>query len=234
MAFTALLVMNDALAIVGNTNPTGDEYAQATRTLSNILATISTEDFAVISSTQDSLTLVDGTTSYSYGTGGDLNSSRPVKITSMYINDTSGDSSPIDMITEVEYNDVVDKDSTGFPNRVFYKPDFPLGSLKLVPTPNDAYVLKINAQKRVATVTAKSDSLTLPDEYIEYLIAKLVIRIGRFYGYAPTREDYLIVAQTEGDVKTVNSDNHITVKPTLTVSALGRGRRPISTVNWEE
>jgi hypothetical protein len=234
MAFAASIVIADSLAIVGNANPTSTEDMQAIRFLNNILATISAEDFSVISSTQDSLTLVDGTTSYSYGTGGDLNSSRPVKINSIFLRDSATDDTPIEMITEGEYNDIFSKDAEGRPTKLFYKPDFPLGSLKLFPTPNDAYTLLINAQKRLATVTAVADSLTLPDEYISYLVDKLVLSLGRVYGYTPTREDHLLLAQSEGNVKTINSDNKIMRTPTSSVTALGRPSRRVSTVTWED
>jgi hypothetical protein len=234
MAFAASVIIADALAIVGNSNPTNANNAQAIRFLNTILSSISTEDFSIVSNTQDSLSLVDGTTSYSYGSGGDLNSARPVKISSAFLRDSATDDTPIALITEGEYNDIFSKDSTGRPDRLFYKPDFPLGSLKLFPTPNDTYTLLINAQKRLATVTAVGDSITLPDEYIAYLIDKLVISLGRVYGYTPTQEDHLLLRQSEGNVKTLNSDNKIIRKPTPSVSALGRGLRRVTTVTWEE
>ncbi|MHA2065783.1 MAG: hypothetical protein ACXABY_15520, partial [Candidatus Thorarchaeota archaeon] len=135
---------------------------------------------------------------------------------------------------EEQYNDIFSKDTEGRPERLFYKPDFPLGSLKLSPTPNKAYTLLINAQKRLATVTAVGDTITLPDEYIAYLTDKLVLRLGRPYGYSATKEDMLLMKESEGNVKTVNSDNRIIRTPTAGVQALGGTRRRISTVTWEE
>jgi hypothetical protein len=234
MAFAVSLVIGDSLAIIGNDNPTATQNDQAIRFLNTILANISTEDFSVVSNAEDSLSLVAGTTSYSYGTGGDLNSARPVKIASAYLRDSNDDDFPIEIITEEVYNDIFSKDSEGRPERLFYKPDFPLGSLRLFPTPNEVYTLKINAQKRLATVSVLADSLTLPDEYIAYLVDKLVLSLGRVYGYVPTREDHKLLEESQGNIKTVNSNNKVMRTPTSSVRALGRPSRRGTTVTWEE
>lgn len=234
MAFTALKIIDGAFSVVGNTNKTPAQYAEAVGVFNILLANISTEDFSIVSNTQDSLSTVDGTTSYSYGSGGDLNSARPVKISSVFLTDSNDDDYPLELITEEQYNDITSKDTEGQPSRLFYKPDFPLGSLKFFPTPDKVYTIKINAQKVLASVTATSDSITLPDEYMAYLIDKLVIRLGRSYGYAPTQEDHLLLKESEGNVKTVNSNNKIIRNPTRSVTALGRPLNRYLNENWEE
>jgi hypothetical protein len=202
-------ILDDSFSVVGVEDPTATEYQQGVRLLADFLATISTEQFSVLSSTEDTLTLVASTGSYTYGSGGDLNSARPTAIKEMTLKNDDDDYSPIKKYTEAEYNAIKSKDTEGKTTHVFYKPNYPLGTLYLWPVPDDAYTLYIYANKRVQTVTALSDTLLVPDEWGPYLKRNMVIELSGHYTYTPTRDDYRLARRTKVNVKATNAESTV-------------------------
>jgi len=202
---TALEIVNDSLATMGVNNPTASQQQQQLRWLQDFISSVSAEDLTIHSNTEDTKTLTASTGSYTYGTSGDINSARPVTIVHAFIRDTNGDDTPLTEISEQLYDDIGDKDTESLPTKFFYNASYSKGTIYLYPVPDlSTYVLHLKVRKKIATLTALTDTISLPDEYIRYLKKSLVLDTASLYGYQPSREDILLQQRAEQNVKTVN------------------------------
>lgn len=202
---TASEMITDPLATMGVSNPTEAQKQQAFRWLQDFISSISAENLTVHSNTEDTKTLTASTGSYSYGTGGDINSARPVTIVHAFIRDTNGDDFEMEPLSEKRYDDITDKDTESRPTQYFYDASYPTGTLYVYPYPDlSSYTIHLKVRKKIATLTAITDTVSLPDEYLRYIKSNMVLELSSLYGYVPSREDILKATRSEQNVKSVN------------------------------
>lgn len=85
-------------------------------------------------STEDTHTLTAGTQSYTIGTGGTINTARPIQINEGCFVRANGIDYPLKKIGETEYQGLPYKDlGSDYPSRIWYKPEYPLGKVFLWP-----------------------------------------------------------------------------------------------------
>jgi hypothetical protein len=203
---TANTVVVDALSVVGVNSPTASQKKEAFRFFQDLISNVSAEKLTVHSNTEDTKTLTASTGSYTYGTGGDIDSARPVSIVSAFIRDTNGDDTDIEIISEARYDSIGDKDVEGLPTQIFYDAAYPLGVVNFYLVPDlSTYTVHLKVRKEIATLTALSNSISLPKEYLRYLRTALIIEIAPLYGYSPTAEDYNALRESRKNVKLVNT-----------------------------
>jgi hypothetical protein len=203
---TSLTIIKPTLQRMGNSNPTTAELEEGLVYLQDLISEISTENFSIFSLTTDTHTLTASTASYTFGTGGDLNSARPVSIDHMFLRDANSEDSEIELITEEEYNEISSKDTEGIPAQVFYNPAYPLASFTTYPVADvSTYVLHIKSRKKLQTLTLLDDTISMPDEYIPYLKTNLLFKMASLYGYIISQDDLLNAQMAAGNVKTINA-----------------------------
>lgn len=85
-------------------------------------------------STEDTHTLTAGTASYTIGSGGTINTARPIQINEGSYVRANGIDYPLKIIGETQYNRLNYKDQgSDYPSRIWYKPEFALGKIFLWP-----------------------------------------------------------------------------------------------------
>jgi hypothetical protein len=92
---------------------------------------------------------------------------------------------PVDIISELAYHDISNKTSQGRPDRLWYKPSYPLAYVYLYPTPDAVYSLYVESLKpftQTSSFNAITDTLSFPPEYEEPMLYGLVERIAPEYG----------------------------------------------------
>ena len=135
----AYLLLN---AVDSGEDPTADESADGLLALNEMLANWAEDDLSVPYRTLDSVTL-SATDTYTWGTGGDINSDRPVSIDTAWLEE-SGTSSPFEISMGLrEYSRIASKGVSGKPSSGWYESQYPLGLLTLDSVPDTAYMLKI-------------------------------------------------------------------------------------------
>lgn len=110
---------------------------------------------------QEAITLVVGQASYTIGENGtpSLNTQRPEKIIGAWIRDSSNYDYPVEIIGEKQYRGIVSKTTPGRPDKVWFSPTSPNGTIYTYPTPNSAEALWITSIKSLTEPTALTENL---------------------------------------------------------------------------
>lgn len=148
----------------------GDETASASMTsdafatLQQMLALWQIDNLLVYAQVSSSFAPT-GATSYTVGTTGTVAITRPDKIDYAFWRSGTTDT-PIEILqTYEEYESIVNKTSASDPNCLFYLPSYPLGTLYLYPQSSSGTIHLVR-EERLPSLTATSDTITLPPQYI--------------------------------------------------------------------
>lgn len=118
-----------------------------------------------------------GAASYTVGTGGTVAITRPDKIDYAFWRSGTTDI-PITILNAYEdYEGIVDKSLSTDPSYLYYLPSYPLGTLYLFPKPSTGTVHLVR-QERLPLLTAVTDTITLPPQYIlpiRYSLAEIFL-----------------------------------------------------------
>ena len=134
-----------------------------------------------------------GALTYSVGTGGDFNITRPVKLESAFFRMNKNTPLPVDYSLEVlraqeDYNRISIKNLNAFPQYAYYNTGFPLGELYVWPVPNNQYEIFISVMVQLEAFQTINDQIVLPPEYLDALHWNLARRICVMYGLPITPE----------------------------------------------
>ena len=188
--------------------PTTSELADGLSALQSMLRTWAGRRLVVFSSVKDTLTLVAGTSSYTWGSGGTLTTTRPYSVFGAYVLDSSNLSHPVEQITEGEYRKVRMKTTAGRPDNMFLHLLYPLSYIYLYPTPDAAETLYIDSMKsftETSSFSALSDVLQFPLNYEEPIIYNLAIRIAPEFGKAIPADVAALAAAGLREIMSLNS-----------------------------
>ena len=117
---------------------------------------------------------------YAYTTRADF----PMKFVYAYRRDTSGNDTPVDLIGEIEYARLSNKNADGPPNQIWYRPQLDTGTLHVWPTNGGASVDKLYliAQTRSDDLDSTGNNPEYPIEWGEALVYGLAARLAPEYG----------------------------------------------------
>lgn len=156
--------------------------------LNAMLDSWSNNALLVPSRVRDELTLVNGTGSYTFGSGGTLNSARPLSISECLFKDeaqTPAIELPVRIMSLKEWSAVALKTLTStIVTDVYYEPTYPLGTIYVYPTPTAAKKLVFYSRKPLAQLATIDDALSLPPGYERALKYNLAIDLAPEYGRA--------------------------------------------------
>lgn len=125
--------------------------------------------------------LVAGTSTYTVGTGGDINIDRPNRIVAFQISDGSVQF-PLEEISQRDLaNQAQLVGEQGRPQYFAYITDSPLASIKLYSTPGTSYTFTMTYEA-VSPSYALDDALTLPAGYMGALEYGLAVILADRYG----------------------------------------------------
>jgi len=188
--------------------PTTNELADGLSALQSMLRAWSGRRLVVFSSVKDTLTLVAGTASYTWGSGGTLTTARPHSVLGAYTLDSDNISCELDIITEGQYRVLGNKTLTGRPSKMFVHMLYPLSYIYLYTAPDIAYTLYIDSMKQfteTSSFSALSDTLQFPPNYEEPIIYNLAIRLGSEFGKAISADVAAIAASGLKELMSLNS-----------------------------
>jgi len=181
---TALQIITKAMQKVGvlvkSESPSADESADALDMLNDILASWSNDSIFIISRVTESFTLAAGTSSYTIGASQTFNTTRPIYIVEAHIRQNNTDY-PVSIEDDEIYQRVTDKTLQSIPYMLNYSNGFPTGTIKLYPSPAEAYTLFITSEKEL-TSFALADTVSLPPGWKKALIYNLAVELAPEYG----------------------------------------------------
>jgi len=190
--------------------------AQSFFELNDMLETWVLEKLMVLSDSQESFSMVVGQSEYTFGSGGDFDSSRPTKIKdSVFVRCGSTDY-PVVLITLDAYRRKSDKATGTRPERIAYSPEYPLGKVYLWPTPASIDRIYIRSSKEVVSFTDRTTAVSLAPGYSAAIISNLAVVLSANFGKKVSDELAFLAGGTKKAIKSSNSE------PTkLLVSDLG-------------
>lgn len=184
---TAIQLITRALRsinVLGATEaPTADMASDGLSTMNDMLATWANETLMVYQIVLENFSLVAGQSDYTIGIGGNFNTDRPTSFNSAYIRWNSLDY-PLAIVTVDQYDSIPLKTSPNqIPYAMYVDSGFPLTTIKLFPTPNDATAqIFIESRKPFTAFTSLTTQVNLPPGYDRAIYKNLAMDLAPEYG----------------------------------------------------
>ncbi len=165
--------------------------------MNTFLESCSLDRLLVYQLLQESLALTTSTGSYTIGSGGAFNTTRPNRIVDpCFIRDSNSIDSPLDIISAETYGRITSKTVDGStPRYLFYNQAYSsgLGTIYLYPEPSASLTLYINSWKQLQSFSAISDTVTLPPGYRRFIEYNFAIEVAG--GFMPVSAEVIKVAK---------------------------------------
>ena len=160
-----------------------DEQTQCLAELNTFLDSCNNERLLCYQVQQDSLALTASTASYTIGSGGAFNVTRPTRIVDpCFIRDATSTDTAVTIINAESYGRIVSKTS-GYtvPEYLFYDNGFSAtstGTLYLYPSPSPSLTLFINSWRQLSQVSTLSHNVLLPPGYQLFIESNFAIHLA--------------------------------------------------------
>lgn len=183
--YNAQQIINVALQELGvlavGETPSADLSNQALTRLNLMLDAWGARNVSVRATTQFT-GLVSGLSPYSIGTGGTLNTTRPMSIVAADIVYLSQQNLtiPLDCSMKVtQYYMFSDRTFIqGLPRLLFYDPQMPLGQIYLYPNPDQAYNLDLRMVVALAEIATLATNFSLEPSYFNAIALNLALELA--------------------------------------------------------
>ena len=190
-----------------------NKAAQMLEELNDLLEAWALERIMVIADVLENFALAAGTEEYTYGTGGDFDSARPIEIKGdCFIR--SGDVDYPCRLKELSvYRRRSVKSTGGRPRILSYNPEYPLLKVLFWPTPSSTDNIYLRVSKTIASFALLTTIVNLMPGYRRALVSNLAIEISPNFGKKVPESLIFLADQSKRVIKSVNA---IQVKPMTT------------------
>lgn len=180
---TVLDLIKSSLKLIGvygaGETPSNDDAQDAFDVLNMMIGSWNNDGLMMYQILDETFSLISGTRTYTIGASQALNTTRPTKIDSAYIRDSSNQDYGVEIIMSDEYNSVYDKiDTRGRPQKLYYNAAYPSGTIYLYPVPDAAYTLGLSQWKQLTAFTGLTQTISLPPGYEMALRYNLAIEMA--------------------------------------------------------
>ena len=217
--------------IAAGETPSYVEAQDALDVLNDLLESWSNDQLMIYQRVNRSkaLTLSDG--QYTIGSGGDIDTTRPLRIDSAYCQDSDGHDSPITIINNDQWSRISDKDlATTYPIYLYYRPNFPLGQINLYPEPGTGITLYLEVWDQLSSLAALTTTVSLPPGYERMLCLGLALELCAEYHPGPQIEATL-ERRFQNAKEFIQDVNNINV-PEATVDTMNGSAYSITGGEW--
>lgn len=187
-------------ALVKGEDPAADEAEDGLQSLNGLLASWANDSLVVYSRTWESFTLSGGTGSYTIGSGGTFNTTRPNNIIDGYIRSGSVDYG-LTTIDDEAYNSIAYKSISAIPEFINYNNAYPLGTIRLYPVPSSNYTIFILSEKALTAVADLDTDLSFPTGFERALVYNLALELAPEYGQQPDPSIAAIAKESLGLIR---------------------------------
>lgn len=173
--------------------------------LNDMIESWALEKLMVIADVLESFTFVVGQAEYTYGTGGDFDSARPIEIKNENFIRSGGMDYPLPLHTLDVYRRQTSKTTEARPRIMAYNPAYPLGKLFFWPTPSATDAIHLRVAKTLTGFPSKTTKVNLEPGYSRAIISNLVIEISPNFGKRVSKELAVLANQAKMSIKNANS-----------------------------
>lgn len=166
--------------------PSSDNYSNATIAFNALIGEFRALGMPLWARTTYSMTLTNGTSSYTIGSGQTLNTPYPVRmLQAVRVDANSSTRIPVEIIADFNFN-LLPSSSSGVPIQLTYQPKVNLGVIKVWPTP-DSYsasnvTISLTYIRPTEYMSASTDTVDVPEEWINAIIYNLAARLAPEWG----------------------------------------------------
>lgn len=173
--------LRDLGAIASGEALTADEAADGLAILNELVASWNLERLMVYTITE-TLFVLTGAASYTYGTGGTINAARPVRLekaAQRLAGTTPALDLPVAVLTDEEYHDLSLKPLTStYAHALYLDGAYPLGTLRLWPVPPAGDTLVLWPWNQIAAFAALGTTVDFPPGYARALRTNLALELS--------------------------------------------------------
>jgi hypothetical protein len=189
-----------------------DDLANGLAALQSMLRSWTAARINVFASTRENFSIIAGISNYTWGSGGTINSARPLQILGAEVRDSEGVSHPVDIISEGQYRSISVKSTSSRPYALMFQPIYPLANVYFYPTPYTAETVYIDSIKQfteASSFDSVNATLAMPGYYEEPILYNLAARLAPEYGKTLTPEVLAIAASSYERLAILNIANQV-------------------------
>lgn len=186
--------------------PQAEESKDGLATLNSMLDSWSTYSLNVLGTNIEEFTLVSSQKIYTMGTGGDFNTTVPVKTVSAYFRQNTNTELPVEIIDHQKYGRLSTKNQTStIPLMIYIDNNYPLRNVYVFPTPSSAGTLILHNQRQLSQLPTLTTELSLPVGYQRAIEYNLAIELAPEYGVSISAELAKIAKESLEAIKRANT-----------------------------
>lgn len=208
---TARTICNDAVKLIGayerGRSLSDTDGAEGLRRLNQMIEGLNNKYLAAYQRIQRTQALTEGTASYTIGSGGDINTTRPLRIESAFTRDSDNNDRMLDIISNDEWTKISRKGQyNSFPRKMYYRPAYPLATINLEPAPSASLTLYLECTAQIATYAGLSTSTSLPPGYERMLTYNLAVEWAPYYEREAPETVKRIATESLADIMDTNNN----------------------------
>lgn len=185
-----------------------EETADGLEVLNAMLRAWQGEGLLVPYQTQANFTLTADQASHTWGSGGDLNGTKPLFLHAAFIRHQSRDY-PVDSIPAATWSGIAGKSQSGLPRFVWFQPGDTLATLRFDRVPAEAYDFHTTALLPLTVFTSLSTDDSLPDEYESAVAYNLAVDLAPEHGQEVSRTVAARASQYKNALEAQNLANRV-------------------------
>lgn len=198
---TALGIIKSAMrkagVLVKSESPSADEANDGLEMLNDLLASLSNDSMVVPARVLESFPLTSAH-DYTIGSGGDFDTTRPIKIISAYAR-SGGIDYQLDVVSDENYAQITTKTTSGTPEYLNFTNAYPLATIRIHPA-SAGYTLYILSEKQLSSFTLNQE-VDLPPGWRRMLVHNLAVELSPEYGQAVPQEVAMIARESKGEIR---------------------------------
>ena len=215
MVFTVSDAITDALVRIGvgaaGETPSSEDMATGFQALNILTDGWGTERLTIPYIARTTATLTASQTSFTVGSGGDIDIVRPVFFTNINYIDTSQSPElelPLSILTDDAWAGIHLKGLTStLPTQAYYNPTYSgsFGTLYPWPVPTSATLeWAVYSPVAVPEFSATTASIVLPPGYRRFIVTNLAVEIAPMFNVEPSQSLIIQAIESKADIKRAN------------------------------
>lgn len=182
---TVLDIVKDALQESGvltqTEDPSNSEAQTGLKMLNRLVSSWSNNAILQFERVTEEFALTNLGITYTIGSGGDFDTTRPTKIVEAHVQQNNVSYS-LEIVPDAIYQSVVYKTIGGLPEMLNYTNEYPLGTINIYPAPSGTYTLFITSEKPLTSYSSLASTVDLPPGWEDALIYNVGVRLASIYG----------------------------------------------------
>lgn len=195
-------------AIAQGEAPAASEVTDGLAAINRMIDSWSTESLIIYSEAKEEFTLTPSQQDYTMGTGGNFNTTRPLRLLQASIkvdSTTPAVEYQLRQTSLSEWASIKQKGlSSNIPSDLYFESAYPLAVISLYPVPSVANKVVLYTQKQLSSIATPDTEISLPPGFEDALVYNAALRLAPEYGKAPSQMVVDLAIETKANVKRLN------------------------------